>query len=214
MVNSASSITLPPFRTLSRIAARGRDDPNGELWRRSLGTELSPPPLGVPHADFWRSIVPPSLNLPVPQQIRRRAISEGHSPQGISVDGRSGHLGRSRASAARLLTMTRTVIHMQVGSETSSSNGSDDTSLSADSPSAELGWESLVAKGRDEGNYVVYECRWTGDDNQFCGYTAKRQLVKRHVEDKHLRIKRYECTFCGRRFAQVRQIGRKTKIVN
>jgi len=195
-------INTPRTLILIFFGNSGRDDPNGELWRRSLGAEL-PPPLGVSHADFWQSIVPPSLNLPVPRQSHRRSISEGHSPQGsVSTGGLATWAGRERvqldidhdqnsdtyaggcASAGHTVELT-----LVAGSETSSSSSSDDASVSADSPSAESGWESLVAKGRDEGNYVVYECRWTGDDNQFCGYTAKRQLVKRHVEDKHLRIK-------------------------
>lgn len=102
----------------------------------------------------------------------------------IDQDQNSDAYAGGCASAGHTVGLT-----VVAGSETSSSSSSDDASLSADSPSAESGWESLVVKGRDEGNYVVYECRWTGDDNQFCGYTAKRQLVKRHVEDKHLRIK-------------------------
>lgn len=69
------------------------------------------------------------------------------------------------------------------------SDDADDASLSAESPSIDASWESFVLKKRDDGNYVVYECKWTDQDNQCCGYTAKRQLVKRHVEDKHLRIK-------------------------
>ncbi|VDC03769.1 unnamed protein product [Peniophora sp. CBMAI 1063] len=35
-----------------------------------------------------------------------------------------------------------------------------------------------------------------------CGYTASKTAMKRHIESKHMAIKRAQCTWCGRKFAQ------------
>lgn len=52
----------------------------------------------------------------------------------------------------------------------------------------------------------VYRCMWRvgcdGNDKDYCGYTAKRHLVKRHIETRHLHFKDHKCTFCGKAFPQ------------
>ncbi|KAF9259493.1 hypothetical protein L218DRAFT_1003711 [Marasmius fiardii PR-910] len=40
-----------------------------------------------------------------------------------------------------------------------------------------------------------------------CYYQGKKQLVKRHVETKHMLIKRFICEFCNKKFAQKTSLG-------
>ncbi|VDC00817.1 unnamed protein product [Peniophora sp. CBMAI 1063] len=35
-----------------------------------------------------------------------------------------------------------------------------------------------------------------------CNYTAQRNMVRRHVESTHLKIKRFQCSWCGSKFTQ------------
>ncbi|KAJ4481509.1 hypothetical protein C8J55DRAFT_560064 [Lentinula edodes] len=44
-----------------------------------------------------------------------------------------------------------------------------------------------------------YLCLWPGET---CEYLAKKQLVKRHVETKHMKLKPFICPFCRDRFPQ------------
>ncbi|KAF8736195.1 hypothetical protein AX14_000751 [Amanita brunnescens Koide BX004] len=189
MADATHTEPLPSFRTISQIAAGGRDDPTGELWRGNMRRDL-PQPLVVPPAEVSLPAQSSSSSLPGP-------LHESHHGKATAERGPDTWTEREQVADIDYENSDTCSV-----SESSSDGGSDDASVSADSPSVNSSWESHVLKKRDDGNYVVYECRWTEDDNHVCGYTAKRQLVKRHVEDKHMGIKRYECPFCGRRFAQ------------
>ncbi|KAJ3741159.1 hypothetical protein DFH05DRAFT_1504791 [Lentinula detonsa] len=48
---------------------------------------------------------------------------------------------------------------------------------------------------QDERN--IFKCRW-----EDCQYKAKKQLVKRHIETTHMRLKPFVCDFCGNKFPQ------------
>ncbi|KAJ7095372.1 hypothetical protein B0H15DRAFT_109634 [Mycena belliarum] len=48
---------------------------------------------------------------------------------------------------------------------------------------------------------VIYQCKWTTPDGP-CRYSSKKQLVKRHVETTHLKIKPFLCDICKKAFPQ------------
>ncbi|EAU84774.2 hypothetical protein CC1G_00293 [Coprinopsis cinerea okayama7 len=65
-------------------------------------------------------------------------------------------------------------------------------------------WEDHVEKaGRVNGTGpVMFTCRWKKDNDQFCNYTGKKQLAKRHVESVHLAKKPHVCPTCQKPFPQ------------
>ncbi|KAK2466202.1 hypothetical protein APHAL10511_001844 [Amanita phalloides] len=162
--NSTTAGVLPSIQLIAQIAAGGRDDPSGDLWRCNMRGN---------RASGLQPLIVPS------RQITSLQPSPGE-------DSRTSRTLPSLASVVDSKILCR----------------SGDASSSHDRQLVDSTWESFAVKKLDNKNYVVYECRWTDGNNQICGYTAKRSLVKRHIEDKHRQIKRFECDFCGRRFAQ------------
>ncbi|KAF8195907.1 hypothetical protein K438DRAFT_1826720 [Mycena galopus ATCC 62051] len=74
---------------------------------------------------------------------------------------------------------------------------------SAPAPNQE--WLEYAVQIRNPaGPGILYQCGWSTPNrpNAVCHYTAKKQLVKRHVETTHLKIKPYVCTTCGKAFPQ------------
>ncbi|KAF8631944.1 hypothetical protein AX15_002110 [Amanita polypyramis BW_CC] len=217
-------IILPSFRTISQIAAGGRDDPTGDVWRHNMRKELvRTPPLVVPSAEIPSPV--PSRQSPLQTQLPSSSTSHQstmhpqsalcrtnctppvrtRSPPSSINHPSEGHSGsQARMPGARISDPAGLANYDDAFSEaeTSSSLDSDDASFSADSTPTDSGWECFVARSYDDQNHTVYECQWSNGNSGVCGYTAKRQLVKRHVEDRHLRIRRFECSFCGQRFAQ------------
>ncbi|KAJ6515907.1 hypothetical protein C8R45DRAFT_222879 [Mycena sanguinolenta] len=72
----------------------------------------------------------------------------------------------------------------------------------------EKNWEDHVVTIKDEKGAKLYRCVHPAkkDPTTPCNYTAKKQLVKRHVETTHLEIKLFVCDICRRKFSQ--KIGR------
>ncbi|KAE9410482.1 hypothetical protein BT96DRAFT_984013 [Gymnopus androsaceus JB14] len=54
-------------------------------------------------------------------------------------------------------------------------------------------WEKFAAQIEKN----EFRCCWGG-----CDYTAKKQLVKRHIETTHMKLKPFACRFCSSRFPQ------------
>ncbi|KAK7695984.1 hypothetical protein QCA50_000624 [Cerrena zonata] len=68
-------------------------------------------------------------------------------------------------------------------------------------PSGESGWIKH-ARPAEAGQYM---CIWKEDGDPGsgpCGYSSKKHLVKRHIESKHLNIRRLVCHVCGKGFSQ------------
>ncbi|KII94678.1 hypothetical protein PLICRDRAFT_47704 [Plicaturopsis crispa FD-325 SS-3] len=66
-------------------------------------------------------------------------------------------------------------------------------------------WEQHARQGRDADGSVMYYCTWVGEEigiSTTCQYHAKKQLMKRHIENHHLKIKPYKCETCGKSFPQ------------
>jgi len=61
-----------------------------------------------------------------------------------------------------------------------------------------------VRQGKDEQGRVqsVYQCRYEDDKGQVCNYHGLKQMVKRHVNSVHLKIRPWGCKFCSKRFPQ------------
>ncbi|KAF8631945.1 hypothetical protein AX15_002110 [Amanita polypyramis BW_CC] len=67
-------IILPSFRTISQIAAGGRDDPTGDVWRHNMRKELvRTPPLVVPSAEIPSPV--PSRQSPLQTQLPSSSTS-------------------------------------------------------------------------------------------------------------------------------------------
>ncbi|KAF8655230.1 hypothetical protein AX16_003136 [Volvariella volvacea WC 439] len=64
-------------------------------------------------------------------------------------------------------------------------------SLSRSSSRTEVNWEHYAVRERRNG-VTVFRCRWVKEQDGKhgeCGYTAQKQLVKRHIDTTHLRKK-------------------------
>ncbi|KAF7355306.1 Zinc finger protein GLIS2 [Mycena sanguinolenta] len=83
--------------------------------------------------------------------------------------------------------------------------------ISTESPSpseSESNWTDYafeIGKG-PEGPGMLYQCtypvRQPDGSNAPCHYNGRKQLVKRHVEGRHLQIKLFGCGICDKTFAQ------------
>ncbi|KAI0068704.1 hypothetical protein BV25DRAFT_1817613 [Artomyces pyxidatus] len=65
-------------------------------------------------------------------------------------------------------------------------------------------WLKHVERSPDSGK-AQWRCTWETMKNGSpmpCDYSSKKHLVKRHIEATHLRIKRFQCTWCGKTFTQ------------
>ena len=63
---------------------------------------------------------------------------------------------------------------------------------SLDRPEAEDSWMRHAEALEGGGSSAQYRCAWVDTKNGpkgACGYIAKKHLVKRHIESKHLQIK-------------------------
>ncbi|KAJ7433832.1 hypothetical protein B0H11DRAFT_748844 [Mycena galericulata] len=64
-------------------------------------------------------------------------------------------------------------------------------------------WEDYAVQTRNSESVVLWQCRWCPPDSEdICLYTAKKQLVKRHIETTHLKFKPYICDICTKAFPQ------------
>ncbi|KAJ8522982.1 hypothetical protein ONZ45_g458 [Pleurotus djamor] len=66
-------------------------------------------------------------------------------------------------------------------------------------------WEIYARQVKRSDGSLAYQCLWTskdGDSTKPCMYTSKKQLVKRHVETTHLKVKRFICDICNKAFPQ------------
>ncbi|KAF8076373.1 hypothetical protein FPV67DRAFT_414472 [Lyophyllum atratum] len=66
-------------------------------------------------------------------------------------------------------------------------------------------WEKYSKRDQSKGGQATYVCLWGvkhGKHEIPCKYTAKKQLVKRHIQTTHLKYKPYMCATCNRRFPQ------------
>ncbi|KAI0053631.1 hypothetical protein FA95DRAFT_1552128 [Auriscalpium vulgare] len=65
-------------------------------------------------------------------------------------------------------------------------------------------WLKHVERSPESGK-AQWRCTWETMKNGSpmpCDYSSKKHLVKRHIEATHLRIKRFQCTWCGKTFTQ------------
>ncbi|KAG7096982.1 hypothetical protein E1B28_004377 [Marasmius oreades] len=77
------------------------------------------------------------------------------------------------------------------------------TSSSDGDESGELWTQYATMLKTPNATSVEWVCMWTGPGYLHpCYYQGKKQLVKRHVETKHMMIKRFVCEFCDKQFAQ------------
>lgn len=56
-------------------------------------------------------------------------------------------------------------------------------------------WEKHAEALRRQNGHEIYRCRWRfgqGENEMVCTYSAKKQLVKRHVQTTHLKLKSVE----------------------
>ncbi|KAL1747214.1 hypothetical protein HDZ31DRAFT_80581 [Schizophyllum fasciatum] len=81
------------------------------------------------------------------------------------------------------------------------SHGSSSSSGTADSFTDGHKWEEYAQRRHRFNGPVSYSCLWRNDDGM-CEYNGKKQLVKRHIENVHLKIRRHTCPICGKCFAQ------------
>ncbi|KIY44227.1 hypothetical protein FISHEDRAFT_62397 [Fistulina hepatica ATCC 64428] len=63
-------------------------------------------------------------------------------------------------------------------------------------------WLHFTRKIKDAENHTKYKCLWQQDVGVICTYVAKRQLVKRHIEDRHMGLRPFTCSYCDQAFAQ------------
>jgi len=67
-------------------------------------------------------------------------------------------------------------------------------------------WRHHARRVQDSEGKFSYICIWGESEGQHvCGYQTKTQLVKRHIEDTHLGIKRHKCHVCKKSFPQKNQ---------
>jgi hypothetical protein len=52
-------------------------------------------------------------------------------------------------------------------------------------------WEDYCEKYKDSDGKYILRCTWGSSTpgGEVCGYTSKKQLVKRHIETTHLKLK-------------------------
>ncbi|KAI5893281.1 uncharacterized protein SCHCODRAFT_02538099 [Schizophyllum commune H4-8] len=103
-----------------------------------------------------------------------------------------------RGSPAQVFSPETPWESQSVSSEQSYGSGSSD---GIDSPTDGRNWEDYAQRHTPRNGPVSYSCIWRGDDGM-CEYNGKKQLVKRHVENVHLKIRRHVCPICQRTFAQ------------
>lgn len=70
-----------------------------------------------------------------------------------------------------------------------SDSGSDDPTISSPT-SQRYNWK-IWARWEPGPRHKIFHCLWPSQDGkrQYCGYSSKKQLVKRHIEGTHLRLK-------------------------
>ncbi|KAF9009078.1 hypothetical protein BDQ17DRAFT_1406994 [Cyathus striatus] len=68
---------------------------------------------------------------------------------------------------------------------------------------ASQNWEEYTRISTNTDGKIEYECLWPHSDDPMktCGFKRKKQGVKRHVEAKHLGIRRHVCSYCGQAFS-------------
>ncbi|KAH8830883.1 hypothetical protein DL96DRAFT_1594691 [Flagelloscypha sp. PMI_526] len=84
----------------------------------------------------------------------------------------------------------------------SSRNSSEDP---ATQPEQGMSWEAYAEVHKPNNGPTHFKCLWETTNNgktSVCGYYAKKQLVKRHIETTHMKLKPYLCEYCGKAFPQ------------
>ncbi|KIL70073.1 hypothetical protein M378DRAFT_601145 [Amanita muscaria Koide BX008] len=166
-------IILPPFRHISRIAAGGHHDPTGDIWR----SRRTSPPVTICDPP---PTIPKKLDTTSSLASTKLADLDTPTPPAINDDDISVLDDRSNDSP---------------------DDDDDDASVSSEDAPLHSGWDACAVVTNGHDGRVMYRCLWDLG-YQCCNYTAKRQLVKRHIENTHMQIKRFKCQYCTRRFAQ------------
>ncbi|KAJ7047385.1 hypothetical protein C8F04DRAFT_1058627 [Mycena alexandri] len=171
-------------RTPTREGSRPFKEPLPILYKREASVEIS------------RLNTPPinrSVNIP---DSRRRAspassTSSEHPIFDIGLPPRQDHRSGYSSSVSRRTSPS--TVH----------SGSDPTSPGNNKPPApNRNWEDHAIQVRTPEGGVAYRCTWITDTGAQCPYETKKQLVKRHVETTHLKMKPYVCDICQKGFPQ------------
>ncbi|KAJ7781252.1 hypothetical protein B0H16DRAFT_1497640 [Mycena metata] len=179
-------------RTPTREEFRPFQEPPTITYKREPSVEnsrLSTPPINR------------SVNVP---DYRRRtspasSTSSDHPIFDIGLPPRQDH--RSGASyspsvSRRTSPSTASTVHSE--SDLKSSGNNSQTNPQAPNRN----WEDHAVQVRTPEGGVVYRCTWITHTGAQCTYETKKQLVKRHVETTHLKLKPYVCNICQKGFPQ------------
>ncbi|KAI0080897.1 hypothetical protein K474DRAFT_1672402 [Panus rudis PR-1116 ss-1] len=90
-------------------------------------------------------------------------------------------------------------LDLAAGNRDQSNQTLPDSPTSTSSSKGESGWERYARPDAHSGDYV---CLWRDSRGSLCSYAAKKHLVKRHIESKHMQIRPLVCEICGKGFSQ------------
>ncbi|TFK43543.1 hypothetical protein BDQ12DRAFT_184577 [Crucibulum laeve] len=112
----------------------------------------------------------------------------------------SRHLS-AQMSHSHSQTPPRSPSPSHVSTSTCSDTGDVDL---PDEPAPDImNWEEYTRTSVNDDGKIEYECLWPDhlQSSGICGFKRKKQGVKRHVEAKHLGIRRHICSYCEKSFS-------------
>ncbi|KDQ28981.1 hypothetical protein PLEOSDRAFT_1082885 [Pleurotus ostreatus PC15] len=158
----------------------------------------------------------PELGSAIIEPLRKVRVSSGRLsdrqiPEDIAMNANDETKGAtkgvvySRGHINYILNSTDDTAGPSIGAGLSQSVPSSVPSKPRASPPAAENWEIYARQVKRSDGSLAYQCLWTTKDNDAsvpCLYTSKKQLVKRHVETTHLKVKRFICEICNKAFPQ------------
>lgn len=165
------------------------------------------PSTDIPSPELGSAIIEPLRKV----RVSSGRLSDRQIPEDIAMNANDETKGAtkgvvySRGHINYILNSTDDTAGPSIGAELSQSVPSSVPSKPRASPPAAENWEIYARQVKRSDGSLAYQCLWTTKDNDAsvpCLYTSKKQLVKRHVETTHLKVKRFICEICNKAFPQ------------